>query len=123
MKPTKKSISRSLPRFDTLRRTYRTHSQYGICPPDTLDSAFADLDRDGNVERIRVYAVGECMERMHYYGYKNTVDITPCIEAAIICDGMDSVYYDARHFRDGIIESIRDVITSDTNRIRTAGAF
>ena len=85
MKPTKESIRKALPRFDYLRRTYRTSTQYGICPGRTFSSAYADLDDDGNVSGISIYAVGDGMPERHYYdsNHDDVVDITDQIRDAI----------------------------------------
>jgi hypothetical protein len=112
MTPTKKSIRSSLPRFDELRREYRTHNQYGICPGRTFSAAYADLDEDGNVSNISIYAVGDGMPARHYYdsNYDTVVDITDQIQDAIEATRMGDYGYDARTFRSMIIEEIQDAI-------------
>lgn len=85
MKPTKKSINAALPRLDFLRRNYMLHD-YGVGIAygyGYLRSAWADLDEDGNVSYIRIYSVGDAMERRHYYNEPGSVDITDAIENAI----------------------------------------
>ena len=112
MKPTLKSINQNLPRFDALRREYRTHDQYGICPSRTFAEAYADLDADGNVAGITVYAVGDAYERKHYYSvlYDDVVNISKQIEDAISADRLDECGYDSRRFRDMIIREIQETV-------------
>ena len=112
MKPTKESIRKSLPRFDELRREYRTHTQYGICPGRTFSAAYADLDDDGNVSGISIYAVGDGMPERHYYAdsHSDVVDITDQIQDAIEATRMGDYGYDARTFRSMIIEEIQGAI-------------
>lgn len=115
MKPTLKSINEYLPRFDALRREYRTTDQYGICPSRTFAAAFADIGSDGNVTGITLYAVGDAYERKHYYSeqYDNVVSISTQIEAAIKADGLDDCGYDSKRFRDAIIRDIQAAIANN----------
>lgn len=116
MKPTLKSINENLPRFDALRREYRTHDQYGICPSRTFAGAYADLDQNGNVTSISIYAVGDAYERKHYYSeqYDDVVCISSPIENAISAEGLDSCGYDSKRFRDMIVREIQEIITENT---------
>lgn len=112
MKPTKESIRKSLPRFDYLRRTYRTSTQYGICPGRTFSSAYADLDDDGNVTSISIYAVGDGMPERHYYAsnHSNVVDITDQIQDSIEGTHMGDYGYDSDTFRSMIISEIQEAV-------------
>lgn len=112
MKPTKESIRKSLPRFDYLRRTYRTHTQFGICPDRTFSASYADLDDNGNVASISIYAVGDGMPERHYYAsnHSNVVDITDQIQDAIEATRMGDYGYDAETFRSLIISDIQDAV-------------
>lgn len=117
MKPTLKSINELLPRFDYLRRTYRTTEQFGICPSRTFESAFADLDADGNVIGFTVYAVGDAHDRKHYYSdqYDDVVNISKQIEDAIFASRMDECGYDSKKFRAMIIREIQEAISEGGN--------
>lgn len=116
MKPTKESIRKSLPRFDALRREYRTHSQFGICPGRTFSAAYADLDADGNVIGISIYAVGDGMPERHYYAgsHDDVVDVTDQIRDAIEGTRMGDYGYDAPAFRALIISEIQDAVINAT---------
>ena len=115
MKPTKKSIAQQLPRLDALRREYRTHDQYGICPNRTFGSAYADLAEDGS---IAIYAVGDGREPRHYYAgsYDDVVDITAQIEAAIKAEDYDVYGRDPKAYRAAVIDSIQDAIVAATSQ-------
>lgn len=119
MKPTKKSINKHLPRFDALRREYRTFGQYGICPNRTFSRAFADIAENGSVTRIVTYAIGDAMESRHYYDSDDTVDITEQIEAAIQAKDYYDYDYgrDSKAFRAAIIDSIQDAIITATETV------
>lgn len=122
MKPTKESIRKSLPRFDELRREYRTHAQYGICPGRTFSSAYADLDYEGNVSCISIYAVGDGQPERHYYAdsHDDVVDITDQIQDAIEATRMGDYGYDARTFRNMIIGDIQSAIFKSTKEAANA---
>ena len=112
MKPTKESIRKALPRFDYLRRAYRTNTQFGICPDRTFSSAYADLDDDGNVSGISIYAVGDGMPERHYYAdsHSDVVDITDQILDAIEGTRMGDYGYDSDTFRSLIISEIQEAV-------------
>lgn len=120
MKPTKKSIAQQLPRLDALRREYRTHDQYGICPSRTFSEAYADLAEDGSVTRIAIYAVGDGREPRHYYAgsYDDVVDITAQIEAAIKAEDYDAYGRDPKAYRAAVIDSIQDAIVTATQTVK-----
>jgi len=117
MKPSKKSINKQLPRFDALRREYRTFGQYGICPSRTFSKAYADLAEDGSVTRIVTYAVGDAMESRHYYDSDDAIDITEQIESAIQAQDYDYYGRDPKAFRAAIIDSIQDAIITATQTV------
>lgn len=120
MKPTKKSIAQQLPSLDALRREYRTHDQYGICPNRTFGSAYADLAEDGSVSSITIYAVGDGRNPEHYYAdqHDNVIDITEQIEAAIKAEDYDAYGRDPKAFRAAVIDSIQDAIVTATQTVK-----
>lgn len=84
MKPTIKSINAAMPRLDAIRKNYMFHGETGYAHGyGYLKAAFADLDDNGNVTNITLYAVGDAMERRHYYNEPGTIAITYAINAAL----------------------------------------
>lgn len=113
--PTLKSINNELPRFDFLRRNYMLYGYTGMAYGyGFLEAAFANLDKDGNVESIRLYTFGEAMERRHYYHMDGVVDITSTIEMAIRGRYAEYTWLDARKFREMIVLEIQNIIDAET---------
>lgn len=108
MKPTLKSINAALPRINLIRRNYMFHGETGFAHGyGFFASAYADLDKDGNVEDIRIYAVGDALERRHYYGEEGTVDITDQIERVLLAE---DDHIDPKHYRSAVCRWIQDAI-------------
>ena len=101
------SVLKALPRFDWLRREYMFPGETGFAHGrGIISSAYADADEDGNV-RITLYAVGDAMERRHYYGEDGTVDITDEIEEAVTCRSWNDWGFSPKKFRRDIARKIQ----------------
>ena len=115
MKVTIKAVLKALPRFDWLRREYMFPGETGYAHGrGYLASAYADIEEDGSVE-ITLYAVGDAMERRHYYGETGTFDIITEIVAAIRCESRNFFDYSPKKFRRYIAWQIQHVINGGAN--------
>lgn len=112
MKVTIKNIMKALPRFDTIRREYMFPGETGYAHGrGYLSAAYADVHDDGSVT-ITLYAVGDAMERRHYYNEEGSYDIFAEMVAALRNESYGFYGYTSRGFRESIARQIQDVINT-----------
>lgn len=112
--PTIRSINAALPHFEDVRRSYHLLRDTGFVNGQAFSSAFADLDDNGDVESITLYAVGDGMEPAHYYHRAGTACITDCIES-ILSREVDGTWYgygEGKRLRQAICRTIQEYIST-----------